>query len=129
MNKNLEIKINNPDGSISKMWMDYDQYLEFQKPNYMAKTKHPTINETPLDNRIIVLEDKAPSVSKGGILLPAESAEKPYTGVILAVGPNCEKLKLYDQVRYAKRAGDKIEIDQEEYLMLRETDCYTILNK
>lgn len=90
---------------------------------------YPVVNETPLDNRIIVLEDTPASVSKGGIILPEESKTKPYTGVVLAVGPQVEVVKLHDQVRYPKRAGEQIEIDGVEYLMLRETDCYTILNK
>jgi len=95
----------------------------------MAKTKHPTINETPLDNRLIVLEDTPPTITKGGIHLPEASTTKPYTGVVLSVGPNCETIKLHNQVRYPKRAGELVEIDGKEYLMLRETDCYTILNK
>lgn len=87
------------------------------------------INETPLDNRIIVKEDEAPSKRASGIVLEGESKIKPYTGVVLASGPDCSTVKLHDQVRYPKRAGEQIEINGEEYLMLRETDCYTILNK
>lgn len=87
------------------------------------------VNEVPFDNRIIIKEDAAPSVRESGLILPAESAVKPYTGVIVAIGPQCEVVQLHDQVRYAKRAGDVIEIAGEEYLMLRETDCYTTLNK
>jgi chaperonin GroES len=93
------------------------------------KVAYTALKETPLDNRIVVLEDAIPSETKGGILLPAESQSKPYTGIALAVGPNCQAIKLHNQVRYSQRAGDKIEIDGVEYLMLRETDCYTILNK
>lgn len=127
----IELEVPGKDGKKTKAYINKEaldssvRYLD----SIHNKPKHPVINETPLDNRIIILEDKAPSVSKGGILLPAESAEKPYTGVILAVGHNCEKVQLHDQVRYPKRAGEQIEINGEDYLMLRETDCYTILNK
>lgn len=116
-----EFEIPNKDGTKSE---DVHYLRSIHSPPV-----YPTIKETPLDNRLIVLEDKAPSIRKSGLILPEESAVKPYTGVIVATGPQCEAVQLHDQVRYAQRAGDKIEIDGEEYLMLRETDCYTILNK
>lgn len=85
------------------------------------------IEETPLDNRLIVLEDDIPAVRKSGIYLTEESKVKPYTGIVIAIGPKVEVLKPEDRVRYASRAGDKITIEDKEYLMLRETDIYTKL--
>lgn len=89
----------------------------------------PKLKETPLDNRIIVLEHTPATMSAGGIHLPEASTTKPYTGTVVAIGHQVETVKLRNQVRYPKRAGELVEIDGKEYLMLRETDIYTILNK
>lgn len=92
------------------------------------------ITETPLDNRIILLEDAAPEVRESGIILAGQAGGvviaggvKPYTGTVLAVGPEVKGLKVMDKVRYSQRGGEKIIIDLEEYLMVRETDIYTKL--
>lgn len=124
----IDFEIPSKDGKKTKAYMDRSEDIHYLRSIH-SPPKYPVINETPLDNRIIVLEDKPQTVRPSGIILEGDSAIKPYTGIVLAVGPDCEEVKFRDQVRYAQRAGDKIEIDQEEYLMLRETDCYTILNK
>lgn len=116
------------DGRTVNAFLDKDEF-DKQQSFYNGERKPITLNEIPLDNRIILKEDEPPSVRPSGIVLEGESKVKPYTGVVLAVGPDCSTVKLHDQVRYPKRAGEQIEINGEEYLMLRETDCYTILNK
>lgn len=87
------------------------------------------INEIPLDNRLYIKEDAPPSVRPSGIILEGDSKIKPYTGTVIAAGPACETVKPLDTVRYHPRAGEKIEIDSETYLAMRETDLYSILNK
>jgi chaperonin GroES len=86
------------------------------------------LTETPLDNRLILKEDEAPTKTASGIHLPNESQEKPYKGTVMAVGPLCT-LKAGDRVRYAQRAGDKITEAGQDYLTMRETDIYTKLKK
>lgn len=123
----IDIELPGKDGKKVKAYYDKTEINEFGQMK--CADLLCALNETPLDNRLIVLEDTPASVSKGGIILPEESKTKPYTGVVVAIGPQVEVVKLHDQVRYPKRAGEQIEIDSKEYLMLRETDCYTILNK
>lgn len=85
------------------------------------------LNEQPIGNRIIIKEDDADTMSASGIFLP--NAEKPYTGVIVAVGPDCVQVAFASRVRYHPKAGDSITIDGAKYLAARETDIYTILIK
>lgn len=69
--------------------------------------------------------------TKGGIVLPDTAKEKPVQGEVIAVGPGAmteegERIpiavKAGDRVIYGKYAGTKVEIDGEEYLIVRESD-------
>jgi len=70
-------------------------------------------------------------VSKGGIILPDTAKEKPQRGQVIAVGPGrldedgkriAMEVKKGDKVIYSKYAGTEIKEDDEEYLILRESD-------
>ena len=70
-------------------------------------------------------------MTKGGIVLPDTAKEKPQEGEVLAVGPGkladdgqrlAMDVKVGDKVIYAKYAGSEIKIDDQEYLILRESD-------
>jgi len=95
------------------------------------------MNLKPLGDRVIV-QPKAPEeVTKGGIILPDTAQEKPMEGVIVAVGPgriaddgkkiNME-LKTGDKVLYGKYSGTEVKINDEEYLIMRESDVYAIIS-
>ena len=70
-------------------------------------------------------------VTKGGIILPDTAKEKPQRGVVIAVGPGRlddegkripMEVKKGDKVIYSKYAGSEIKQDDEEVLILRESD-------
>jgi len=70
-------------------------------------------------------------VSKGGIILPDTAKEKPQRGEVIAVGPGrldengkrvTMEVKKGDKVVYAKYAGTDITVNDEELLILRESD-------
>jgi len=70
-------------------------------------------------------------VTKGGIILPDTAKEKPQRGEIVAVGPGRldeqgkyipMDVKKGDKVIYARYAGSEIKIEDDEYLILRESD-------
>jgi len=70
-------------------------------------------------------------VTKGGIILPDTAKEKPQRGVIIAVGPGRldeegkripMEVKKGDKVIYSKYAGSEIKQNDEEVLILRESD-------
>jgi len=86
---------------------------------------------SPLGNRIVVKPIKREEVTKGGIILPDTAKEKPQEGEIIAVGPGkltddgmriAMDVKVGDKVMYAKYAGTEIKLDDEELLILRESD-------
>ncbi|HFB67986.1 MAG TPA: co-chaperone GroES [Calditrichae bacterium] len=91
----------------------------------------------PLADRIVlrpIEEDK----TAGGIILPDTAKEKSMRGEVVAVGPgrlaeNGERIKpevkVGDVVIYSKYAGTEIEIDGQEYLILREGDVLAVIEK
>ena len=85
----------------------------------------------PLDDRIVVKPIKREEVTKGGIILPDTAKEKPQEGEVIAVGPGKltedgnkieMDLKKGDKVMYAKFSGTEIKLDDEELLIMRESD-------
>ncbi|PQO29595.1 MULTISPECIES: co-chaperone GroES [Pirellulaceae] len=84
-----------------------------------------------LDDRIVVQPLEAEETTAGGIVLPDSAQEKPQRGTVLAVGPGklldsgsrAElSVAIGDEVIYGKYSGSDIEIDGDEYKILRETE-------
>ncbi len=85
----------------------------------------------PLGDRLVVKPIEQEDVSRGGILLPDTAKEKPQEGKVLAVGPGRLSdegnrlpmdVKVGDIVVYAKYGGTEIKIEEEELMILRESD-------
>ena len=89
------------------------------------------INLQPLADRVVVKPIEREEVTKGGILLPDTVKEKPQDGEVIAVGPGrlsedgkriALDVKVGDRVIYAKYGGTEIKVDDEELVILRESD-------
>ncbi len=85
----------------------------------------------PLADRLVVRPIEREEVTKGGIVLPDTAKEKPQEGKVLAVGPGrlsddgkriAMDVKVGDRVIYAKYGGTEIKIEDEELVILRESD-------
>jgi chaperonin GroES len=84
----------------------------------------------PLGDRIVVRQISAEEVTASGIVLPDTAQEKPQRGEVLAVGDgrydDGERVPLDvqvgDEVIYSKYGGTEVTIDDEELLILRESD-------
>ena len=85
----------------------------------------------PLADRVLVKPMEKEGKTKSGIYLPDTAKEKPQEGEILAVGPGKMTddgkripmdLKVGDRVLYAKYGGTEIKVDDEELMILRESD-------
>ena len=86
---------------------------------------------TPLADRLIVKPIEREEVTKGGIYLPDTAKEKPQEGEVVAVGPGrlsedgkriAMDVKVGDRVIYAKYGGTEVKVDDEELIILRESD-------
>lgn len=85
----------------------------------------------PLDDRVVVEPCEAEEMTAGGIVLPDNAKEKPQRGTVLAIGPGklldsghrgSLSVAVGDEVIFGKYGGTEIEIDGEDYKILRETD-------
>ena len=92
----------------------------------------------PLDDRVIVKQSEAEEVTAGGIVLPDSAKEKPQRGKVVAIGPGklldsgergAMCVKKGDEVFYGKYAGNDVEIDEDKFVILRESDILAIIEK
>ena len=85
----------------------------------------------PLADRVLVKPIEKEEMTKSGIYLPDTAKEKPQEGEVIAVGPGkmsedgkriAMDIKVGDTVIYAKYGGTEIKVDDEELIILRESD-------
>ena len=85
----------------------------------------------PMADRLVVKPIEQEEVTKSGIVLPDTVKEKPQEGEVLAVGPGrlsedgkriAMDVKVGEIVIYAKYGGTEIKIEDEELIILRESD-------
>ncbi len=89
----------------------------------------------PLADRVIIKPRPAEEKSKGGIILPDSAKEKPIEGDVVAVGEGRLEegktvpltVKAGDKVLYGKYSGTEINVEGEEYLIMRESDIFGII--
>jgi chaperonin GroES len=85
----------------------------------------------PLGDRVVIKPIPRDEVTKGGIYLPDTAKEKPQEGEVVAVGPGkldddgkrvAMDVKKGNIVIYARYAGTELKEDDEELIILRESD-------
>ncbi len=89
------------------------------------------IDLKPLADRLVVKPIEKEEITKGGIVLPDTAKEKPQEGKVLAAGPGrlsedgkriAMEVKVGDIVIYAKYGGTEYKLEDEEVVILRESD-------
>lgn len=92
----------------------------------------------PLEDRIVVKPQDAEEKTAGGILLPDAAREKPLMGKVIAAGEGKKldsgktaamSVKKNDVVLYGKYSGSDVQIDGEDYKILRESEVLGIVEK
>ena len=85
----------------------------------------------PINDRVVVKPAPAEEKTKGGIIIPDTAKEKPQRGEVVAVGPgkdgNLMKVQVGDTVLYGKYAGQELNFEGYDYLIMREDDILVIL--
>ena len=88
----------------------------------------------PLGDRVVLKQCEAEETTKSGIILTSSAQEKPQEAEVIAVGPggmvDGKEVKMEvavgDQVIYSKYAGTNVEIDDEEYIIVKQDDILAI---
>ncbi len=90
----------------------------------------------PLADRVVIQPAPAEEKVKGGIIIPDTAKEKPQKGKVVAVGPGIASdtgevismsVKKGDSVLYGKYSGTEVNIDDKEYLIVKESDILAII--
>jgi len=90
----------------------------------------------PLHDRVVVRRVETETTSAGGIVLPGSASEKPSQGEVLAVGTGKKldngtvqavDVKVGDKVVFGQYGGNTVKINNEELLILNESDIHGIV--
>ncbi len=86
----------------------------------------------PINDRVVVMPAPADEKTSGGIIIPDTAKEKPQRGEVIAVGPGKDDIAMTvsvgDTVLYGKYAGQELNYENEDYLIMREDDILVILS-
>ena len=90
----------------------------------------------PLADRVVVKAVEAEEKTASGLFIPDTAKEKPQKGKVIAVGPgrveNGAKIEMSvkegDTVYYGKYAGTELNLDNTDYLIMRESDILGVVN-
>ena len=89
------------------------------------------MNVKPLSDRVLILPNPAEEKTAGGLIIPDTAKEKPLAGKVIAVGPGTTEInmevKVGDQVLYGKYAGQEINVDGTDYLIMKQQDILAII--
>ena len=86
----------------------------------------------PLADRVVLKQLVAEETTKSGIVLPGQSKEKPQQAEVVAVGVVDGKevtmnVSVGDKVIYSKYAGTEVELDDEEYIIVKQNDILAVI--
>src|ERR1700738_4929052 len=100
------------------------------------EVREMTVNIAPLHDRVLVRRLEEKETAKGGIIIPDTAKEKPQEGEVMAIGAGkIEKghrvpldVKVGDRILFGKFTGNDINIDDQEFLILREEEILAKLS-
>ena len=89
----------------------------------------------PLGDRVVLKQLVAEETTKSGIVIPGQAKEKPQQAEVIAVGPGGVvdgkeikmEVKTGDTVIYSKYAGTEVKIEDEEYIIVRQSDILAVV--
>ncbi len=85
----------------------------------------------PLGDGVLIKPTEKEEVTASGLVLPDTAREKPQEGEVITVGPGrldddgvrvAMEVKKGDMVMYRKYSGTELKEDDEDYLIVRESD-------
>ena len=89
----------------------------------------------PLGDRVVLKQLEAEETTKSGIVLPGNAQEKPQQAEVIAAGPGgvvdgkevVMQVSVGDKVIYSKYAGTEVKLEDEEYMVVRQSDIVAIV--
>ncbi len=91
----------------------------------------------PLGDRVVVQPKEADEKTDSGLYIPESAQDKPQKGTVVAIGPGRVEdgtqidmtVEEGDEILYGKYAGTEVTLNGQEFLIMRETDIFGIINE
>lgn len=94
------------------------------------------MNFRPLHDRVLVKRVESEEKTASGIIIPDTAKEKPLEGEVIAVGPGLRQdngtltpldVKAGDRILFGKWSGTEIKLNNQDFLVMKESDIMGIL--
>lgn len=101
-----------------------------------ATKKRSKVTLQPLGDKVVVERDTVEEKTAGGIYIPDSAKDKPSRGTIIAVGTGkllddgtrgSLQVKKGDRVLFTSYAPETIKLDDEELLLMSESDILAVI--
>src|SRR5215469_16377999 len=103
-----------------------------------ASSTEGSVKFRPLQDRVLVRRIEEEEKTVGGIIIPDTAREKPMEGEVIAVGPGTRgedgklhplDVKAGDRVLFGKWSGTEIKIDNEDFVVMKESDIMGVVEE
>ncbi len=89
----------------------------------------------PLGDRVVLKQLIAEETTKSGIVIPGQAKEKPQQAEVVAVGPGGMvdgkevdmDVKVGQTVIFSKYSGTEVELDEEEYIIVKQDEILAVV--
>ena len=89
----------------------------------------------PLFDRVVLKSCELEETTRSGLILAGSAKEKPQMAEVIEVGPGgmvdgkevAMFVKKGDKVIYSKYAGNEVKLDGVEYIIVRQSDIYAVI--
>lgn len=90
----------------------------------------------PLHDRVVIRPIQQDEKTAGGIIIPDAAKEKPMQGEVVAAGNGARTeegktvpldVKVGDRVLYGKWSGTEVRVDDDDLLIMKESDLLGVL--
>ena len=89
------------------------------------------LNQEALYYEVSTISRQSCIKTAGGIILTSSAQEKPQEAEVVAVGPGTEDVKMEvsvgQKVIYSKYAGTNVKMEEEEYIIVKQSDILAIV--
>lgn len=101
-----------------------------------ASKKKSKVNLQPLGDRVVVERESTEDTTAGGIVLPDSAQDKPSRGTIVSVGNGrlledgsrgSMQVNVGDRVIFTAYGPESLTVDDQEYLLMGESDILAII--
>ncbi|MGI5949150.1 co-chaperone GroES [Peptoniphilus sp.] len=88
----------------------------------------------PLDDKLVIKKIEKEETTASGIVLPSSAKEEPNIAEVIAIGNKFDTdedmkglVKVGDKIIFSKYAGTDIEVEKEEYTIIKFQDILAVI--